>query len=496
MYDLIISSRSSELVALEQEQLNEQVMQFKADLLKTIGTLVADGDIEVKTIIALNKLTNREYSQHEALSLENATEAIDAVKNKKALLENNIVFGRTELVGTNTVYICVDPEDENIADRISNTLKPFVENNIEFVLNIYINTSDRNTYELFESNLRETIEIPYTIVSRTKALRTSEAADKVIYQVAERNITVHEVLDRFSSCFGLSFSDRKLAICFSVSDLANSVVGLEILDLLLIAGRNIRNLVLEDTTQSALAGHVTDLWYQVHTRFKYMHEVVEDFFNAPTVVLVKGLTPLIGWVVDKRLELSGSFIDGDEEEPVKVNLQDASKVAEITEGFDYYLGRNIKNLRNHLIKYNGRPLRVDRITPKVVVKGRTLTGNIAVDKYEIEGDLSRLTLIAPYYLSMIYNKLSTIKGAIPYGLPEQFNTYLYRQASTDGVQVPDNIDKWFQARNARIGDILQKLATVIDTEKLLGSHVSGEDGLLTSEILVKSEDMAWHTKTK
>lgn len=489
--ELQLFKNKSELARLDKDDVNEKAGVLRDRLVRNVRALEGEGDNSAKYVVVLNELLGRNYSQNEPVYFDGFESVVDSVSDKTVLLENNIIYGTTQLVGSNTVHVLVDPIDENIAEKITKSISPFenAKPKIPYRLMVFINTEDRNTYEMLLETVQEVVEGEFTLTSTIRQIDLAKKADIAIYKPVLDPV-VGNLTNQFRTTFGVGLADRKKKIFMYSSELARNVKSVSITDVMLLATKNFSNLLLEDGIRNLMTKEAAKLWYDVNNDYKFMHETIEDFFDAPNAIILQGVTPMLGLIMRKELKLKGAFIkdDGTEEE-TNIILLNNNDVLPVTSHFSEYLKLNVKNLRDKLIKYQGQVYRVDSIESKLILSGQSISGRVKVNGYELVGKIDKIFMLASFYSKEWYQKLVKASNIIEFKLPDRFNKYLNRKALMNKFVAEPDTEAWFNPQNRRLGSVLKRVSEVLPPENYLDIYISGEHGLITTEIIVEGDNL-------
>lgn len=507
-YELVHMSDAArqELIEAERYAANEQFTDFNKKLFDKIQSYIGDTPNDIKLVLALNQLLQREFNQHEAYSLAGFEQALHGVRDATLLANNNFIYGDNNIATESSVYLVIEPEVVNPEEgekHISNSEKVkrateiFELEGIDYNLYLFLNTDAYDIYEALEEDLRSSVSKEFQIISSLPNLEMRTQAEVTVDMYPDSS--VNTMVNSFLTAFGL-FPHRRKKVFFNYSaEKKGDAFGS--LDFLLLAHNYLNNLLINPTMVQPLAKHFTELWLGTNSNFKYRYEEIEDFFYCPSVVLVKGLSPIYGIIVGRKLRIKGARINPDtgEESLIDFEINSEGDIGGLynEEELSSYLKFNPNNLRNKLIRWKEDIIRVESIEKTLHLKGKNLNNtDVSLGNYTLEGDLSSLIFLTPFYRKKYYLGLLKIKDTVSYRLPERFKTYLLRLASYRGLEVPEVDTKWFSKTNRSLTDVLTMLDEKFHLDNILGHGITSVDGIVNKEVLVSLEGMKCLTREK
>lgn len=506
-YELVQMDESArqELIEARRHEINEQFTTFNKRLFDKVSSYLGETPNDVKMILALNTLLGREFNQHEAYSLEGFDQALHGIRDKTLLANNNFIYGENNLATETAVYLVIDPEfvtddgEEHLtnSEKVKRATEIFDLDEIQYKLYLFLNTDKYDIYTALEEDLRSSLSKDFEIISVFPDLEMRALADVTVDMFP--TVSVNEMVNSFLTAFGL-FPHRRKKVYFDYSaEKRTDAFGS--LDFLLLAHSNLSNLLVKKEIIQPLAKHFTELWLGTNSTFKHSHEEIEDFFDAPSVVLVKGLSPVYGVITNRMLTIEGTKIDPTtgEESRLSFEIDSDSDIVGLydEQELGIYLKHNPLNLRNKLVRWKHDVIRVESIDKTLHIQGKNLNSDARTNKYTLSGDLSALVFLTPYYRETYYTKLlNSVKNAVPYHLPEGFKKYLLRLASYRGVDVPEVDSKWFSKANRSLSEVLAMLDEKFNLDNILGYYISPVHGIVNKEILVSLEGLKCLTREK
>lgn len=507
-YELVHMSDAArqELIEAERYAANEQFTDFNKKLFEKIQSYIGDTPNDIKMILALNQLLQREFNQHEAYSLAGFEQALLGVRDVTLLANNNFVYGDNNIATESAVYLVIEPEIVNPeegekhisnSEKIKRATEIFELEGIEYNLYLFLNTDTYDIYEALEEDLRSSVNKDFQIISLFPNLEMRSEAEVTVDLYPDSS--VNTMVNSFLTAFSL-FSHRRKKVFFNYSaEKKGEAFGS--LDFLLLAHSYLNNLLINPTMVQPLAKHFTSLWLGTNSTFKYRYEEIEDFFYCPSVVLVKGLSPVYGIIVGRKVRIKGAIIDAStgEETLIDFEINTEADIAGLyhEEELSTYLKLNPNNLRNKLIRWKDNVVRVESVEKTLHIRGKNLNNPSApLTAYTLEGDLSALTFLTPFYRKKYYLGLLKLPDTVSYRLPERFKTYLLRLASYRGLDVPEVDTKWFSKTNRSLTDVLSMLDEKFHLDNILGHGITSVDGIVNKEVLVSLEGMKCLTREK
>lgn len=510
-YELIQLNEAErqELIEAKRLEVTERFKNFNQKLFETVKSYAGDVSTDVKTILALNTLLQREFNQNNAYSLEGFEQIIDNVNNKTLLANNNFVYHGNNLADEAAIYLVLEPEtvgleqDENHLsnnEKIARATEIYEADKVDYSLYIYLKTDSYDVYQAMEEGLTSTLDRKFTIISNFPNIDMRNKADYSVDTFPDLPMT--DMLNSFLTAFGL-FSYRRKKVFFDYTpETTGSAFGS--LDFLLLAQNQLSHLLLRPETVQPLAKHFTEMWLGYGDGYKHSFEEIEDFFNSPSIVLVKGLSPVYGFISGRKMRIKGAKLnwDNSEEELIDLTISDDGEIAGLHDESELrrYLKNDIKNLRHKLIRFKNDVIRVEFLEKIVYVTGKNFNNTTGPSaRYELKGDLSAVTFLTPYFLADNYNRLLRAfgsKGVVSYRLPERFKTYLLRLAHSRGKVVDELDTRWFSKSNVVLPDVLETLEAKFGLDDVLGSSISVLDGVVNKNIIVSLEGLRCHIRAK
>lgn len=507
-YELVHMSDAArqELIEAERYAANEQFTDFNKKLFEKIQSYIGDTPNDLKMILALNQLLQREFNQHEAYSLAGFEQALHGVRDITLLANNNFIYGDNNIATESSIYLVIEPEVVNPeegekhisnSEKIKRATEIFELEGIPYTLYIFLNTDTYDVYQALEEDLKSSVSKGYQIISSFPNLEMRSVAEVTVDLYPDSS--VNTMVNSFLTAFSL-FPHRRKKVFFNYSaEKKGDAFGS--LDFLLLAHSYLNNMLINPTTVQPLAKHFTNLWLGTNSTFKFRYEEIEDFFYCPSVVLIKGLSPVYGVITGRKARIKGSVINADtgEETLIDFEINTEADIAGLynEDELASYLQFNPKNLRNKLIRWKDEVVRVESVEKTVQVMGKNLNNPTGpLPTYTLEGDLSSLTFLTPFYIQKYYLSLLKIPNTVSYRLPERFKTYLLRLASYRGLDVPEVDTKWFSKTNRSLTDVLTMLDEKFHLDNILGHGITSVDGIVNKEVLVSLEGMKCLTREK
>lgn len=504
------------------------------NLEKSFKGILIDNNKDVRLLLAMNKLMNREYSQRNGMSLESLKEVTRRFTSPMLFINNNYIISEDDSAGEQAVYVFIDPSaneeakeilSHSYSQQIHNTTQEYDETNIPYDLFIYINTDSYDEHKSIEEDLANIITRPYHVLTHVP-MNTDlvQQADFVVTEKPECTLT--DIISSFITVFGL-FRQRKHKVYFDLKDVGTGYSnyqtkyyedtdGIGHIDFLLIAQRSLPNIVLDYGESENMARKATEYWLSpTENAFKFVYEEIRDFYHCPSLVKVYGLSPFMGFISDRKVEIRGVVIapNPEDEKTLGENFMVKSFnslspfLREDEEELRTYLTWNPANLRSRLLKLkdasgNVVVIRVERLIKTLEVMGRNeARQKNDFAKYELT-DFRNLIFLTPYFLGDWYNKLLQIKlnkPLNPYCLPDSIGNYLLRKASRRGYkkEIGNDADlKWFKPSTSKLEKFLTEANKVCNIESLLERGISPITGIDKNEIIVRWEDLKCLTKEK
>ena len=500
----IKKQQQQELIEQREFEISERFTATNKKIFDKIKSYKSDASAEVKLILAMNEVFERVFSQHDSYPLQGFEKALSAVRNPVLLANNNFVYG-DNLATESAVYLLIESEvldthEDGLAEmsnleKIQLATEIYELDKVPYKLYLYLNTDKYDEYISLMDDLKATVTVPYEIVSSLGDMDFMSRAEVIVDTLPTRN--VHELVTQFITTFNL-LPQRRKSIYFSIK--AEELSGIiSPLDFHLLSTKNLMKVLIKPEHLAQVADHVTDLWFGTNPAFKFRHEEIEDFFKAPTAVLVRGLSPVYGVIVGRKLIISGARLsyEHEKEELIKFEIDDYSEIYGLfnEEELYHYLKRNPANLRSNLIRWKNDVIRVTSIEKSISVQGKNLSSSI-VSTYTLTGDLSKVTLLTDFYNSKNHNSLQAHPKAVPYSLPEQFNMYLLRKALRLEANVPEVDTTWFSKANSSLEQVLEQLSDRFYLDDILQNYISPVHGIQSRDILVSLEGIKCRTKGK
>lgn len=493
-----------ELIEARRLDINEQFTTFNKRLFDKINSYLCDASNDVKTVLALNQLLGREFNQDLGYSLEGFEQIVNTIRDTTILANNNFIIPGTNVAEEYAIYVVVEPEVINLEegaeylsnnDKIKKATERLDADQTPYTLYLFINTDDYDIYAALEEDLRMSLGREFQLVSMFPNIETRALAEVTVDFFPPSSVA--SMVNSFLTTFGV-FPHRRKKVYFDYdkNELGKNFTSL---DFLLLAHSHLSNLVIKPETLQPLAQHFTNIWLGENSNYKHRYEEIEDFFYSPSVVLVKGLSPVYGVIVGREIVIKGSKLDYETEEEslvqVKINTEADISGLHYEDELTHYLKMNPENLRNKLIRCKDDVIRVDSLQKTLHIQGKNLNSDALSNKYTLTDDLSSLTFLTPFYRADYYNKLvNGIKGAVPYKLPERYKMYLLRLASYRGLEVPEVDSKWFSKANSSLTEVLSVLGDKFHLDTILGYSISPLDGILNKKILVSLEALKCLTR--
>ncbi|MFF2798156.1 hypothetical protein, partial [Lysinibacillus xylanilyticus] len=269
-----------ELIEQRRFEINEQFTAFNKRLFEKVKSYLADAPNDIKMILALNSLLEREFNQHDGYPLQGFEKALQGIRNTTLLANNNFIYGENNIAEESAVYLVIEPEmvavadGENYltnADKVKAAIEIFELDEKPYKLYLFINTDKYDVYNALEGDLRSSISKDFELVSSLPNIDMRELADLTVDFFPEKS--VNDMVTSFLTSFGL-FSNRRKKVYFNY-DSRTTGKAFGSLDFLLLAQSNLSNLLIKPEVAQPLAKHFTDLWLGSDNTYKFRYEEIE-----------------------------------------------------------------------------------------------------------------------------------------------------------------------------------------------------------------------------
>jgi len=514
-----VNSTEDTAAQKEQSQRIEIVTSFSQKLYELVATFkgtIPENENDIKLILALNMLMEREFTQYAAMSLQGLEEVVKRFNDRTLLTNNNFSVGDTDVATENAVYVFLEPLDFSEegstelshVEKIEMATREYDEEGTKYSLYLYLNSNSYNEHKAMEEDLANSLSKKYKVITHVPTNVHLRNEAEVIVDT-KPNVIIDELLSSFLSVFGLT-KYRRNKIYFDIA-YDSTVDPIGQIDFLLLAYRNLSKLLLSPEQAETMAKEFTRLWLHRNPHLKFIHEEAEDFFNCPSIVRVAGLSPFWGYIDSRVINIKGFAIapTEDEETKVDIDLIDSSSIFGFSDADEEelrtYLTWNTKNLRKDLIRWKSPEgqdyvIRVDELNKTLNLKGVNL-GFKGKKMFEdkIENNFDNLVFLTPYYLAENYNNLlsSKLGSALnKYQLPERFSEYLKRKAYYKRHLVNEIGTRWFTPENGVLEKLLSDLGQTFHLDSILRHSISPLDGLGVENIVVSLEEIKCHTEEK
>lgn len=491
------------------------------------GKLVNDNR-DIKVLLALNILTGRENTQHLNMSLEGFESLVNNFSNPQILVNNNYdLEGRIHLTET-PIYVFIEPpksisgssKDESYIQKIKSATEFYRITNKEYNLYVYINSDSYDEHKIIEDDILLSIEEKVNILTHVPLRHDLISSADVV--VDEKPLTtLTGITDSFLKTFGL-FRNRRDKVYFNYQEDDRYDVdreGLGYVDFLLLAYQSLPNLIVDPIQAEHMARTATEYWISPKENiYKFVYEEINDFYNCPSLVRIKGLSPFWGYITEREVKIRGVIINPIKEEEQELGdnfvLQSLGSVAPLLqkdeEDLRTYLSWNPRNLRHRLLKITTADektyvIRVEELIKKVKVLGNNeALDSGEADEYEVT-DFKNMVFLTPYFLGEQYHetiealKMYESRPIYPYRLPPEFTSYLKRKAARRNISnLPmDDIDlKWFKQSSSRLSLLVENVSEICDVGRLTRRGISPLEGITRREIILGWDDLLWAIKEK
>lgn len=482
---------------------------LNSNIQSDITSYHCEGLREYRIILSLNEKLNRSHAQHIDYAIKGMSSSILQGVPADVLAENGLVSGEETTIAKRVAYIKIKPEDyfsddshTTIEEALSNLVQPYyLQGNDEskVLVRVFIETPNLTDYNIAKNAVVKVLKNIEIISTFPK----EDIRNKGYVEIKEMPTTsVSTILTNFYGAFNL-LSQRRQHI-FINTGMSTSKDQLSVMDLQLIAQSKLMNFVIEDDKRSSLAEHFTKYWLFNHD-IKYVSERLIDFFNAPKMVLVKGVSYIWG-VITGRVAIADCVKlsdDGTEDEEVPIQFSSARGIESVVDHatLTKYLGNSIKNKRDRLIKFEGQVYRVKHIRQTITVRGKlemVAAGSKTSGPTVVEvSDMSKIVFLTDYYdLNGHYNRGKEQVNIGKALLPENINSYMLRRIVSGGgtlVKTNNYLDNedlgWFEPRNNELDATLERLDKDFSLKSVLKHSISASTGLSTTKIIMKWEDL-------
>lgn len=461
----------------------EKVIQFQKDINQILKTLVTPTEEVYRYIIAINIHVGREFNQSELCFV--IPSVIEHLNASKEFINNSFDVGQQITLIEPTVYMCI-METTILDNYISAVLEPFISNEVEPHVRIYINIRDVLKYQALEETIKDNYP-EFEIISSPLFSEEFNADIHYPISISQLPSNIIDYLGNFDNIFEkyLTLKEDDKTFFISTEELTNRVIN--ILDIISLA--DINGYLMTTSSRYAIpyCKYLADLWFVFDRKIKTIAEYIIDIYSAPNCVFVSGIIPFFGLIVKTELELDCRNIFTNE--PIKFLLEKSTGVEEVTENLTTYLKMSLQNIRTDLFRYAGVIYRVEHVNPKFTIKGYNPTVKKKIMKITINGS-SQLNLLNHLLKSKIYNDLVSQPGGKQSTVPKKYLYYLARRIRLDvetSIRLgwdSSAISFWCK-ENQNMEHSLKLLSSLVSIDTLENSgFFNGLDGFTREDIVL------------
>lgn len=474
----------------EQYIADSEVDSYRQLVSSRVKSFKGEATADILLLLALNKVNKREDSQYEIYPLTGMESVVSGIRDYEVLTNNNYIISDNPNDHRNksskrTVYFVVAPPNTEMEmktrsnqERLEHMLNKYSMFVDDFELHLFFDTDDYDQYQEMRREMESIDGLDFFVINEVKQDEIISKAEVVVSEIPPT--TVVALVQDPISALGIPYSQRrnKVAILTSVDTSRLPINYSEIWHLL---NQRIPQLLAGDSMAPSLASYASGMWL-LPQNYKFRGEYIQDFFNSPSIVSVRGLSPIPRGVIKARkmeIKVVLAFEGGPPLPPITLKSANDVHLVEDEDVLRRALLVDAKNTRNKLILLDGQVCRVESVKPSLTIYGKCINAS-KPGVYEISR-IETITLLSPYHREKYYEALEGIKGIRPYALPDRFEEYILRMASLEGYVTEGN--EWFRRENLFLPYILQSMS-VFNMESLLSEHISPLNGVKHKNLII------------